>query len=596
MKKLLFLLFLPLFSFGQDIYVNQKWKEDVSNVQVGDTITLQLQWIDVMEDALDPNPTLVQVDWEYNKDLLQLIDHQFIATDNPNASKSFNSWVNYNFTPKDNVGTAEAGATDLSGQHEAGLSYVNDSSFGINRITIQDSEEIVGNTGTGDKILVEVKYQIKDVTNTNFTDYGSLVTLNWAYFRDNASSTNYSVFADPLNLDLTNVGGSPAGTVTFQLQTPNAVNGPDYKVVIEPLEQYRQSNDGTLPADHIYELIEGNLNTGGQFSTTDLKQGVEYIFNVFVDGTYDNTTNEYTYPQWLDDVVTVSDVMQVFKQAIGTEPDGTGNHFEYEIQRTLGNVNREGPNDPLDFEDSYVLLAHIAGILDNAAGSTQPVEGQEFYPITSFNNGAMNYSGWFDTFGSPITTEEEWLAQRTFTLQDDQPITFNVGHGLMGDADLSHSTTPNLNIDTEITAMDFSKSRSSIRFTPKNILSIAPQEDLDLDVVSQLVDGKVVVEINLTKEDLAGMQFNITYDKSILAFEDITFDTGNTMTNFAKHFDDGRINFGTINIESENVKVGKPFKLVFTPKVSIQNTVGLVNFRVTDAVKHNGTKVNLNIQ
>ena len=589
MKKLLFFLLFPAMLFSQDILVRQNWKEDVSNAQVGDTITLQLQWIDVMDDVLDPNPTLIQIDWEYNTDLLQLTNyHQFIATDNPNATKSFNSWLNYNFTPKDNVGTENQGASDLSGQYEAGLSYESTQGWGINRITMQDSGEIIGNTGNGDKILVEVKYIIKDIAATNYNTYDDLVTLNWAQFRDNRNGETYSVFADPLTLSLENVAGSPAGTVTFQLETPNANNGEDYMIVIEPLEQYNSMNNSESVENYVY--IEGPLNTSGQFTTTELKQDVPYIFNVFIKSEWDQANDRPNYPEWLDDVVTVSDVMQVFKQAIGTEPDGTGNHFQYNIQKMLANVKQDGPDDPIDFEDSYILLAHIAGILDNGAEFGNS-EAEEFYPITSFNNGAMNTSGFFDTFGTPINSEEEWLASRTFTLTDDEPITFNVAHGLMGDADLSHSTTPDLNDDTKISAAAIARSRSRV-----NILKSVAQENIDLDVVSQLVNGKVVVEVNLTKEDLAGMQFNISYDKSTLTFDDITFDTGNTMTNFAKHFEDGRINFGTINIEEENIKAGIPFKLVFTPKVSIQNTVGLVNFRVTDAVKHNGTKVNLNIK
>ena len=584
MKNILtFLLVLvSTFSFGQDIFVTQNWKEDVSNSQVGDTITLQLQWIDVMEDVLDPNPTLIQIDWEYNSDLLQLDSHQFIATDNSSANKDFNSWLNYNFTPKD--GKTE---DDLSGQYELGLTYPSTQGWGINRITMQDSGEIIGNTGNGDKILIEVKYIIKDIAATNYTTYDDLVRLNWAQFEDNRNGETYSVFADPLTLSLENVAGSPAGTVTFKLQTPNAVNGGDYMIVIEPLEQH----NSTEPIDN-YIYFEGVLNTSGEFITTELKQDVPYIFNVFIKSEWDQANDRPNYPQWLDDVVTVSDVMQVFKQAIGTEPDGTGNHFEYNIQKRLANVKQEGPNDPVDFDDSYILLAHIAGILENGADfSNSNNQDMEFYPITSFNNGAMNTSGFFDTFGTPITSEEEWLASRTFTLTDDQPITFNVAHGLMGDADLSHSTTPNLNDDTKIQAMTISRARRGM-----NILKSLPQETIDLDVVSQLVNGKVVVDINLSKDDLSGMQFNIKYDKSILTFDNITFDTGNTMSNFAKHFDDGRINFGTINLEEEHIKEGVPFKLFFTPKVSIQNTVGLVNFRVTDAVKNDGTKVNLNIQ
>lgn len=575
---------LPLLGFSQDLFVEQKWKEDVSNAQVGDTITLQLQWVDPVDDVMDPKPTLVQFDWKYNKDLLQLIDHEFITSSNPNASKNFNSWINYDFIPKDGYSQ-----DDLSGQRILGLEYVNDNSFGINRVSIQDSDEVIGKTFDGDEILIEVRYQIKDTNNTNFSDYQNITTLNWAQFRDNRDGEEYSVFADPLSLNLEDVGDTPAGTVTFQLQTPNSVNGDDYKIVIEPLDQYQAQGN----FDGQYEYIEGSLNTSGQFTTTDLKQDVEYIFNVFVESTYDENTQSGVYPQWLDDVVTVSDVMQVFKQAIGTEPNGTGNHFQYNIQKQLANVKRDGPNDGVDFDDSYTLLAHIAGILENSANSNEPpVEGEEFYLITSFNNGAFNWSGWFDTFGIETNSEEEWLAQRNFKLESDQAVTFNVAHGLMGDADLSHSTTPNLNSDTEVQ----NRVVTSVSKGKSNILRAVAQEDRDLDITSQLIDGKVVLEIKLEKEDLAGMQFNINFDQTILNFDDITFDTGNEITNFAKKFENGRINFGAINIKDKNIKKGVPFKLIFTPKVSIQNTSGLISFRVTDAVKRDGTKVNLNLR
>ena len=44
------------------------------------------------------------------------------------------------------------------------------------------------------------------------------------------------------------------------------------------------------------------------------------------------------------------------------------------------------------------------------------------------------------------------------------------------------------------------------------------------------------------------------------------------------------------------VKTGKPYKLMFKPKVNITNTSGLIYFNVADAVKANGQKVILKIQ
>jgi len=580
MKKVLTLaliLFITVVATGQEAYIQQRIKEDISNLTVGDTITLHLQWEDRIDDQTDPNPTTVQFDWKYNKDLLQLVSHEFFLDDNTNASRQFNSWLNYTYLPG-NPEDGDPAQDDLSAQYYSGLRYDSNTSWGINRVTVQDSGEIIGNTGNGDRTIIEVKYIVRDVAGTQFTDYTDVITLNWAYLKDNTNNTAaYSVFASPLSLSLEEVSEPtiPAGQVTFRLDIPQFLDKETYDIVIDKILE-----DGT------YEYVTGgDLDVNGVFTTTVLQQDIKYSFHVFVEEEYNPDTDSYTRPQWLDDVVTVSDVILAFKQAIGTNPDGSGNVFQYNIQKHFANVKQSGPNDPVDLDDSYVLLSHIAGILDNSAGVQQPVDGQEFYPISSFNNGAFNWSGFFDSFGTDINSEEEWIAARSITLTDDQPVEFKIAHGLMGDVDLSHSTTPPLNSETTYAA------RGNF-----NILKAGAQEDRDLDITSQLIDGKVILEVNLQQDDLAGMQFNINYDKSILTFDDITFDTGNDLTNFAKQFDNGRINFGAINIEESTIKKGVPFKLVFTPKVSIQNTSGLISFRVTDAVKTDGTKINLNLR
>ena len=106
----------------------------------------------------------------------------------------------------------------------------------------------------------------------------------------------------------------------------------------------------------------------------------------------------------------------------------------------------------------------------------------------------------------------------------------------------------------------------------------------------------VVLETNLTKEDLIGMQFVIKYDESMLEFKEVIFDAGNEITNFATPKNE-RVFFGSIDTEGKQfVKTGKPYKLIFKPKVNITNTSGLIYFNVADAVKANGQKVILKIQ
>jgi len=135
-------------------------------------------------------------------------------------------------------------------------------------------------------------------------------------------------------------------------------------------------------------------------------------------------------------------------------------------------------------------------------------------------------------------------------------------------------------------------------FTPKTLtsMSLTTPEVSNLDIVSQLVDGKVVLSINTTKVGMAGIQINLNYDTNILQFDEVKFDTGNTMTNFANS-KSGKIFVGSLDIKGANtVKVGTPYKIIFTPKQPITNTAGLINFGITEGVKTDGTKIKFNIQ
>jgi hypothetical protein len=70
------------------------------------------------------------------------------------------------------------------------------------------------------------------------------------------------------------------------------------------------------------------------------------------------------------------------------------------------------------------------------------------------------------------------------------------------------------------------------------------------------------------------------------------------MTNFSNHLEaEGKINIGSFDQNfTSTVKVGTPYKLVFTPIGQIQNTVGLITFKVKEGVKTDGTQLTFNIQ
>ena len=120
----------------------------------------------------------------------------------------------------------------------------------------------------------------------------------------------------------------------------------------------------------------------------------------------------------------------------------------------------------------------------------------------------------------------------------------------------------------------------------------------NLDISSELIEGEVHVSINLAEEGIVGNQFDIIYDSTVLTLKDVIFDSGNEMTNFSRHNEGlSKIFVGSLDQTGANtIKTGTPYKLVFTPNQTIQNTAGLVTFRFTEGVKADGTKVKYNIR
>ena len=571
MKNLLTMLLIVVtsISFGQDLKLDHSYI-DSAPFSVGDTITIKFNTLDVNSSV----PTLVQFDYQYNNKLLEKIDHTFKLPSNPSAMTSINHWDGYTF----NKDTAY-GISDLTYQYDSwnagGASYSYDADWSVERITVQDATPIAhANT------IIEVRFRIKDKLNTSYSDYSEVTKLNWARIRDNSTSTTYDVSAETYSVDLGEVGGGVLGGITLKLLTP-----------VTDKSQFEYSiyqNDG------MGNNITGNFDAAGEAIVTGLIDGEEYSIYAHVQSTYDSQTQTSTYPEWLDDVVTISDVYLVFNYMSSTDIDGNGTGtFDYYIQKQFADITIPQDEMPADGapwvtnvndNDSYVFLSYLAGTLPDFNNQ----DGTNFYPISSTKYGSMNYSMFEDAYGKENVTKDPGL----FTASPDVTI-LTIAHGLNGDVDLSHSHTPSTSGFGETFAKN---SNQTILGKVRNASFSKVPENSNLDINTELVDGKVVLTINTTKTGMAGAQVNLKYDTSRLEFSEVVFDTGNTMTNFANE-QDGKIFVGSLDLKGENtVKIGTPYKVIFTPKETLTNTAGLVSFGVTEGVKTDGTKVKFNIQ
>jgi hypothetical protein len=174
-----------------------------------------------------------------------------------------------------------------------------------------------------------------------------------------------------------------------------------------------------------------------------------------------------------------------------------------------------------------------------------------------------------------------------------------------GDLDWSHSTSTSA-IASSISGGIYTNGTSigstgdvktmSVMSTGTLAYKTEALETAKLSVTSTLENGKVVLTTNLTKEGLAGLEVIMNYDESKLTLDNVIFDAGNTITNFSTH-KDGRLTFGSIDqTKTARIKVGTPYKLIFTPKTTLSNTAGLFYFVLSDAVDANGNKINLIVE
>jgi len=556
MKKLLTLLlfFVTIVSFGQS-------KFDYSRVntvtQVGDTLVVKFQYFKGTDanGADMPDATLYQFDFQYNNKLLTPISKTW-QPQSTSAQKAINSWNGYKFSEDS---TKEL--TDYDGQYLSWLagdaSYNTNADWSVERITYQDVTSLENGAE-----FIKYEFKIKDKGNTNYTDYSNLLWANFVNYKQ-ANGTQIDVTKASSNhkLGLTGIQGGDAGNVTLSIEsnviTNNIGDGTDFTYII-----YAKGDTQT-------SITSGQFDASGDATVTGLENDVEYDVYISID-------DQKTY---LDEVVTVSDLALVFAEAIGagSSPNGISTTFDYYLQSILANVvGTSIPNGgDINFDDSYEILAYLQGVTSN--NTTY---------ITKTGN-AYNISGRKSTYGDAVNGIATFSP--TFKPTDSNK-SFTYVHGLRGDVNFSHGFEPtsgDADIPTQATAR--SMSIAGEKFQPLNA---------DIDLISEMVDGNVVFSINSDVEGMVGSQFNIIYDKTKLVLEDVVFDTGNDMTNFANHLEnEGKINIGSFdqNFASE-VKVGTPYKLIFSPIGQINNTIGLITFKVKEGVKTDGTQIKFNIQ
>lgn len=552
MKKLLTLLGIVLLSstgFSQ-IAINQE-VITAPPYKVGDTVTVKYT-----VDKKTTTPRYFWLRYQYNNKALSYISTTY--TQGQSAQTFYTSWTGYKFTPN-----SGAPATQLYAQYLlTPWAYTQSNDWNVGQLTIQRTDALI------DGIIATQKYIIKDLG-----DYTNIHKLDLAYSIDDASAYIPSVVSSGNSISLGTVTGA---TSQFKVRVLFPTG---YDITAHQAQLMNLKTDGSGDIDWTKPAIASKPfdSSGEAVFTSDIKVGDS--LGVFV--------GVAIQLDWMNNIVTVSDAYKAFLGVSQTDISGVTNFFTYPVlERKVGLVTKA--KSTFSESDSYYLFAHVMGI-DVKSNAAIPTNAA---PI----NGTANFR-WYSGL-----LNQSWLdGNQKYRVNITSPVQLvNVVYAWGGDLDWSHSSSP-MEIKSRILSGDYTNSigglnLNSVKSMSTNMSYSAVFEKASLSVTSKLEGGKVVLTTTLTKADLAGLQVIMNYDDTKLTLDNIVFDTGSTITNFSTH-NDGRLTFGSIDqIKTARIKAGIPYKLIFTPKVSITNTAGLFYFVLSDAVDVKGNKIDLTIE
>ena len=551
MKKLLTLLGILVISIATNaqLTVNQS-VTPTTGLKVGDTVSVKYT---VARGTTTPRYFWLR--YQYNNKALAYVSTTF--SQGTSVQTFYTAWTSYKFT----ASTANSiTATSLYAQYLATpWAYTTNSDWNVGQLTVQRTDAAIN----GD--IATQKYVIKDLG-----DYTNIHKLDLSYSIDAASAYITPITTDPGLMSLSNVIGN---TSQFKVRVlfPTGYNITDHSVSLMPLTTLG-AIDWTKQA-----ISTKTLDASGEVTfTTEAKVGD--TFGVFV--------NAPSQKSWMNNVVTVSDAYKAFLGITQTDITGTATYFTRPtLQKNIGLVTKGKTS--FSESDSYNLFAYVMGI-DVSSTAMIPTNAAPVNQVVNYKwySGLLNQS-WLD--GTPTN--------KTKVTSSNQAVDMVFAWG--GDLDWSHSSDPDV-IASRIAAGTYEnsvKDGSTIKSFAVNTMSYTPTiEKATLGLNSTIVNGKVVLTGTLTKEGLAGLEVILQYDNTKLTFDNIAFDAGPSVTNFSTN-GDGRLTFGSMDqMKTGRIKIGTPYKLIFTPKETITNTAGLFYTVLSDAVDGNGNKINLTVE
>lgn len=542
MKKIILfigVLLISLSAFSQ-LTISQSLTPS-TGLKVGDTISVKYT---LTKGTIIKNPRYLWFRYQFNNKALTYLSTEF--NQGTSTQTFYTGWSNYKFTPN-------GGASDNDLDVQYGFSpwnYVTNSDWNAGQLTVQRADASISG------LIATQKYILKD-QNT----YPNIFKIDLATGTDTVGANVGTITGGGFS-SIINVTGNTSQFKVRVLFPSTYTSITDHRIQLMKLKSdstidWSQQAIASLPLDA----------SGEALFTTQVKVGDN--IGVFVTPAYQKS--------WMDNIITVSDAYKAFLGVSQTDITGTANYFTYPVlEKRVGLITKG--KTTFGESDSYYLFAYVMGI---------NVDTTAMIPTSTstsvrWSSGLLN-QGWLS--GVVKNNVNITLPQQSADMV----------YAWGGDLNWSHSSNPDtitnrLSTGTSISSVKTSMSTKSMAYTQPKF------EKATLGITSTLENGKVILTATLTKEELAGLEVIMNYDESKLTLDNVIFDAGSTITNFST-LNNGRLTFGSMDqLKTARIKTGTPYKLIFTPKISLTNTAGLFYFVLSDAVDAKGNKIDLTIE
>lgn len=417
------------------------------------------------------------------------------------------------------------------------------------------------------------KYYLDDDGSKDITDYLNLVTMSdgkkatttggsveWCvlYDYDNTNKRyqvgidkrefpNGFTFTDLKKLQLFDLWD---GTITYVSDDSYWAN---YYITTDDELDFTNSNFSSNIRD-----ANGYYGLQAEFSFEDVE--IYKGHRIVVNNPSDNIEG-WTAEEFMDDYITVADVVAGFNELAGGGINGGYKGDLSGVQLQNSDVNQDGN---FDFQDSQIGLSFLNGGDTPFNGTLSEI--MRIVPKSEYDN--TTTSNWkTQTNKSPSTNF-------TFSIIDTiQTLEYKVS--FIGDVNLSHSAP---------------QSTSSPGVQSTSVRNSSSQKSNELEVLLDISkeEDKFVVTLDVPQNNhnIVGSEFRIGYDNTRVEFDRI--ETTSSLQSFSAERTN-YIKLGSISTDgSQNLNGGVQYKIYFSPQQTFESILGLLSVTKSELVKQNG--------